>query len=215
MLHSCVPDTVDPYGLLMPAGGWGIAWTVGSFMLGIVATLASVFINNRHTLRRERIARAATRGGTFQDRRDEFETSHLLDLHTAVADQYDAWIEMAHNRGKRAMLRGGDPHSEQESQSNPELDQELSAEIAELAPRLDDAERRIRRLVGLVLHDEVRGYVRDYLTDLNRFHSHYPEMRLPEMLEQADAIAGRLHTLREVIAARLRHVYTGVRPRGI
>ncbi|MFC9804701.1 hypothetical protein [Streptomyces griseoaurantiacus] len=199
----------------MPAEGWGIAWTVGSFMLGIVATLASVFINSRHTLQRERIARAATRGSTFQDRRDEFETTHLLDLHTAVADQYDAWIEMTHSRGRRATLRGGDPHSEQESQSNPELDQELTAEVAELAPRLDDAERRIRRLAGLVLDDEVRGYVRDYLTDLNRFHSHYSEMPLPEMLEQADAIAGKLQALREVIAARLRHVYTGVRPRGI
>lgn len=36
-----------------------------------------------------------------------------------------------------------------------------------------------------------------------------------DMLEQADAIARKLHALREVIAARLRHVYTGVRPRGI
>ncbi|WP_159393802.1 hypothetical protein [Streptomyces sp. NRRL F-5755] len=199
----------------MPTGGWGVAWTVGSFLLGMAVTFGTTFLNHRHTLKRERIARSVTRSSALRDQRVAFEATHLLDLHNAVSELFDNWILIAHLRGERQTLRGGDLHSRRESESNAELDVQLTQELGEAGPAAEKAEATVRRLAGLVLNDEVRGYVRDAVSNIDAFHSRYETLSLAEMLEQADGVARELQAVREVIAAHLRHVYTGILPRGI
>ncbi|KOU05192.1 hypothetical protein ADK86_07570 [Streptomyces sp. NRRL F-5755] len=156
-----------------------------------------------------------TRSSALRDQRVAFEATHLLDLHNAVSELFDNWILIAHLRGERQTLRGGDLHSRRESESNAELDVQLTQELGEAGPAAEKAEATVRRLAGLVLNDEVRGYVRDAVSNIDAFHSRYETLSLAEMLEQADGVARELQAVREVIAAHLRHVYTGILPRGI
>ncbi|WP_370413888.1 hypothetical protein [Streptomyces fradiae] len=178
-------------------------------------TLGTTFLNHRHTLKRERIARAVTRSGSLRDRRVEFEATHLLELHSAVSELHDKWILIAHIRGERQTLRGGDLHSVSESESNPDLDHRLTGELEDAGPVAEKSELSVRMLVGLALDDEVRGYVRDAISNIESFHRHYETFDLAEMLKQADSIGRELQAVREVIAAHLRHVYAGILPTGI
>lgn len=180
----------------MPTGAWGIAWTVGSFLLGSCVTLFAVFLNHVTTARREDAARRIARAQVLSDRHSEFEVSTLLDLHAALTARLASWDKESDLRFLRDDFMS--------VSSNAELERRISE--SEQQGKADEA--RISEVSSLVANGELRDQVEDLLRRFRGYFDVIPYSTANEMVSECADLSVRAESIRTSVARRLRVIRT-------
>jgi hypothetical protein len=179
------PDATQSRSAADATVGW---FPVLTLLLGYFIKVLSDWLQHRHTLEREREARAETRRDQLSERRVEFQRQTLVDLQEAVMDVART-TGAAHHQDEMAYRKSG---RWQRQLLGADLDEKLFLAMRRssmLSVRVrDDA---LRDLI-----DKFRTQASQTIVGISRDHSNSAFMKMTELFEQVQGrIGGILRTL--------------------
>ncbi|MFD5207321.1 hypothetical protein ACFWIP_17170 [Streptomyces anulatus] len=174
--------------------GWMAVWPVAAFFLGGVATQVTGWLNHR----RQRAERAADDAAAVEQRREEFELSHLVELNRLLQEYADTLPPLV------AAL------TTYWSQA-PALSDTERGEIfpREVYAATEAAGKAVRSQIGFVLDDDARRIVDEAYVAIDMAASDILINDDGPNLGQMGAAVNLAH---EALSARVREIYAGQAP---
>ena len=191
----------------MDLDGWTGIWTVSSFLLGQAVVVGAAMLNNRSQAKREVEARQAQRTKALEDRRDQFELTHLQDLHQALSELLLVGGHNIEEWCRYHRLTAAQPTRRRTQEQMDETRESCLENANRLETAADTQSQLISTLAGLVLDAHLRQQV-------VRARSRYEGLGIQLADEGVDAaeaelpnVLTRLAEARDDVATRIREIY--------
>lgn len=163
-----------------------------TLLMGASAAFARDAFTQSRQDRRELTARQHERDTALENRREEFELQHLVEVHDLLRANMDAFERWAYLTRRQA-------------DADPEVMEELAAARRDVGA----AENALRAQIGFVLSDDVRAYVDRAASQISALGTMAPGLRSSENFDELVRIGKQVRDAYEVIAARVREIYAG------